>query len=630
MKPSSFEDIIAIIALYRPGPLQSGMVDSFVRCKHGQEKINYLHPLLEPILSETYGVMVYQEQVMQSAQNLALFSLSQADLLRRAMGKKNPEALAKQRKNFVNGCLKNSKFVDLCQEKNPQEIANNIFENIDHFSGYGFNKSHTVAYGLISYQTAYLKAHYPIQFITTLLNCSLGDSDKLLYFIQESHNMGVKILPPDVNFSLQNFSISTIGYQITEETIQKFKERSKEDFLVLQLQKIKDQKFLNEDDFLKKIHSILEKNFEKYKMILLFLSKIQAIRFGLHGIKTLGKYAVESIIKTRNQQEKMVFKNFIDFFKFTDLSNFSKKSLVTLVQCGGFDSINSNRALLLEALDQAYLLGQFYQKEIIPEQNSLFDLLSNEELKKTDVHLDYPDVVPWTHKKLLSIEKEALGLYISGHPLNICLSEIESFGTKINSIQKHINQDSFYIIGIISKKIIKMDKNMNHFSIITLEDLTDSIDIHIRSKIYDQYQDNLIENEPIIIKTKYCQITKKNNQKEKLDRANDNNLSEESINFFNVEEIQLLDQFREKYVESIYLSLHFNQEIEEKDLYQIQNFLQMHSGSIPIILHLSDDLNNQISIKLRKKINLSSQLIQDLQENINSLQIHYSYKPIKI
>ncbi len=615
MKPSSFEDIVATIALYRPGPLKSGMVDTFVECKHGRKKIVYLHPLLEPILSETYGVMVYQEQVMQSAQNLALFSLSQADLLRRAMGKKKPEELAKQRENFVNGCLKNTEFINLCQEEDHQKIANTIFENIDHFSGYGFNKSHTVAYGLIAYQTAYLKAHYPIQFITTWLNCSIGNSDKLLHFIQEAHNMGVQILPPDVNFSFQNFSISTIGYQITEDTLQKLQELFQDNHIILQLQDLKNQEFTELEHFLESLKNCLEEDFEKYKEVLLSLSQKQAVRFGLHGIKELSKHAVESIIETRTKQDNQTFKDFIDFFKFTNLSNFSKKALTTLVQCGGFDSINPNRALLLEVLEQAYFLGSSYQKEMIPDQNSLFDLLSNDELKKAEVSLEYPDIKPWNYKKLLAIEKTNLGFYISGHPLNHCLSEIKSFGVCINSVQDYINKESFYIIGMISHKMIKMDRNMNHFAMITLEDLTGSINISIRGKVYDEYQDNLVEDEPIIIKTKYNQFVSKSDEKE----------SEQTINFFNIEEIYLLDQFREQHVKSIHLSLNFNQDLQGRSLEQLQSLPQIHSGQTPITIHLSDSLNNQVSIQLKEKVNLSPQLIQDLQENLKNFQIDYSY-----
>ena len=345
---------------------------------------------------------------------------------------------------------------------------------------------------------------------------------------------------------------------------------------------------------------------------MLSLSQIQAIRFGLHGVKALGKYAVKSIIETRNKQENQIFKDFIDFFKSIDLSNFSKKSLTILVQCGGFDSINPNRSLLLEVLDQAYSLGQSYQKETIPDQNSLFDSLSDEEFKKTEIYLDYPDIKPWTHKHLLTIEKESLGFYISGHPLNVCLSEINSFGVSINAITKYINQESFYIIGIISHKMIKLNKKMEYFAIITLEDLTGHIDLPIYASVYEEYQSNLVEEEPIIVKTKVYQ------------KNNDVNQSNDSIRF-NIESIQLLSQFREKYVESVHLSLNFNQKLKNKDLHQMQSLFQMYSGETPVIFHLSDTLDNQISIQLKEKINLSSQLIENLQENIESFQINYSY-----
>ena len=611
MKPSSFEDIVATVALYRPGPLQSGMVDTFINCKHGKEKITYLHPLLQPILSETYGVMVYQEQVMQSAQNLALFSLSQADLLRRAMGKKKPEELAKQRQIFIDGCLKNNEFVSLCHEESPADIANNIFERIDYFSGYGFNKSHSVAYGLVSYHTAYLKANYPIPLMTTLLNCSIGDSDKLLHFIKESYNMGVKMLTPDINDSLAEFSISTIGYQVSAKVMTELKEYFQENELVQKLKTIVGENFDTKEKYIKQLEALFGSELEKYQDKILYLSKIEAVRFGLCGIKSLSSNAVNSIIEARQQQKDHIFEDFIDLFKFTDLSSLSKKATTTLIQCGSFDSINSNRALLLEVLEQAYLLGQSYQKEIAPNQNSLFDLLSSEEMEKAEVYLDYPDVKPWSQKELLAIEKETIGFYVSGHPLDSCTSEITSFTVDINAIGNYAGKkESFYIIGIISSKIIKMTKSLEHFAIITLEDLTDSIEIPIYAKLYEQYQDVLIEGEVIIIKTQIYQTHEDQNY--------------EKVRF-NIESIELLNQFREKHIKSLHLSLDLNHDLLEEDITQVSMLSQMYAGETPTIIHLTDKNKNKISIKLKEKVNLSSQFIDTLQENINQFQIGYSY-----
>ena len=199
LKPDKFEDIIAAVALYRPGPLQSGMVDSFIRRKHGQEAVDYLHPSLEGILSETYGTIIYQEQVMRLASVLAGFSLGQADLLRRAMGKKKAEVMAQQREVFIEGSVKNEV---------EEETAAHIFDLVQEFASYGFNKSHSAAYGLISYQTAFLKAHFPVAFMAALLTCDRDNTDKVVRYIHEARTMGIKILPPDVNESSLDFSIS--------------------------------------------------------------------------------------------------------------------------------------------------------------------------------------------------------------------------------------------------------------------------------------------------------------------------------------------------------------------------------------------------------------------------------------
>ena len=192
------------------------MVEDFVQCKHGRKQVIYPHPLLKPILEETYGVMVYQEQIMQAVQVLAGFTLGHADLLRRAIGKKIPEEMAEQRDRFIQGCVENPTFVEGCGMKKPEDKANDIFDLIDYFAGYGFNKSHTVAYGLISYQTAYLKAHYPVQFMAALLNGSINNPDKIVGYISDCREMEVTVLPPDVNLSEKNFSVSASEFLLTE------------------------------------------------------------------------------------------------------------------------------------------------------------------------------------------------------------------------------------------------------------------------------------------------------------------------------------------------------------------------------------------------------------------------------
>ena len=202
MQPNRFEDLIAVIALYRPGPLGSGMVEDFINRKHGRQELSYVDPLLEPVLEETYGVILYQEQVMQVASELAAFTMGEDDGLRRAMGKKKPQEIMSQRDKFVSGAIKRG----LSREK-----ASYIFDLMEHFAGYGFNKSHSSAYAMISYQTAYLKAHYPAEYMTAFLSSVIDNQDRVVFYIKECRRMGIEILPPDINESLENFTITEEG-----------------------------------------------------------------------------------------------------------------------------------------------------------------------------------------------------------------------------------------------------------------------------------------------------------------------------------------------------------------------------------------------------------------------------------
>ncbi|MDH4226023.1 MAG: DNA polymerase III subunit alpha, partial [Deltaproteobacteria bacterium] len=285
MKPDCFEDIVAILALYRPGPLGSGMVDDFVKCKNGLKQIVYPHPLLAEVLKETYGVMVYQEQVMKAVQVLAGFSLGQADILRRAIGKKIPEELAKQREMFVEGCAK--------KEISAQK-ANEIFDLIDYFSGYGFNKSHSAAYGLVAYQTAYLKAHYPVEFMAALLSSDMDKTDKVVNFIAECRAMDIRVLPPDINASGQGFSI----------------------------------------------HPDPDGRYGK------------VIRFGLNAVKNVGANAVQVITLARDKQPDHRFDTLVRFIKEVNLHRVNKRVMEALIRAGAFDSIHPNRAQLIAGLDK--------------------------------------------------------------------------------------------------------------------------------------------------------------------------------------------------------------------------------------------------------------------------------------
>lgn len=348
LKPTNIEDIIALISLYRPGPMGSGMIDDFVARKHGKTKVKYDHPVLEPILKDTYGVILYQEQVMRIATDMAGFSAGQADGLRKAMGKKIPEEIEKQRESFINGAK--NKNID-------KKLSEKVFDNIVHFGGYGFNKSHAGAYGKISYQTAYLKANYTIEYLTALLNSEIGRSaigkeeeeNSLVNCIEDSENHGIKILPPDIQTSDILFSIEG-----------------------------------------------------------------KSIRYGLVAIKNVGEGAAESIVNNLKAEGK--YKSWNDFISRIDLHAANRKALESLIKAGAFDCFGENhfylRSELMAKLDKSLEWAARQRHDKAMGQGLLF---AAEEISPAIE--DNEKIIPWTEHDALHNEKEVLGLYLSGHPL---------------------------------------------------------------------------------------------------------------------------------------------------------------------------------------------------------------------
>ncbi len=339
MQPSEFSDLIAILALYRPGPLESGMVDQFIKAKHGEVEVSYLLPELEPILKETYGVIVYQEQVMKIAQALAGYSLGEADILRRAMGKKKPEVMAAQRERFVSGAVKRGI---------PQDKAEQIFDLMAKFARYGFNKSHSTAYALVAYQTAYLKAHYPLCFMTALLSYEMEKVDQVVKYVHVCRHMGIDILPPDVNES-------DIAFTITGDKI----------------------------------------------------------RFGLAAVKNVGEGAIEEILKAR--REGGPFKSLEDFCLRVDLKKVNRRVIEALIKSGAMDSLGATRASLIQVLDEMLDWVQSRRRDRERGQASIFDVVVQNTPASSPVQI--PDLPEWSTTLKLAFEKEALGFYISGHPL---------------------------------------------------------------------------------------------------------------------------------------------------------------------------------------------------------------------
>ena len=353
LKPDMFEDIIAVVALYRPGPMDN--IPRYISCKHGEEDPDYLHPLIEEILKETYGVIIYQEQVMQIAQVLADYTLGDADLLRRAMGKKIPAEMDKQRERFQDGA--NAKGVDIKQ-------AAGIFDQVAKFAGYGFNKSHAAAYALVSYHTAFLKANYTVEFMAAIMTLDLTNTDKLHIFKQELVNLNVSVLPPDINKSQVEFSAEVIEGERDEDAI----------------------------------GGILSDG------------RMRGVRYGLAGLKNVGITAMEGLIEERDRNGP--FKDLKDFCGRVDTQQINKRALENLIKAGAFDSINSNRAQIYSVVEMMLREMSLATQERNSNQVNLF----GDQVEEQSIIL--PELKDWDLLEKLKGEQEAVGFYLSAHPLD--------------------------------------------------------------------------------------------------------------------------------------------------------------------------------------------------------------------
>lgn len=421
LKPNVFEDIIAVVALYRPGPMEQ--IPTFIQSKHGQIPIQYPHPKLEPILKETYGVMVYQEQIMQVAATMAGFSLGEADLLRRAIGKKKREILDQQREVFVEGCKKNG---------HPEKLANEIYDLIVKFASYGFNKSHAAAYALVAYQTAYLKANYPTQFMAAQLTGVMSQSEKVASYISACRRSGITVLPPDIQESDANFTVCG----------------------------------------------------EKQ------------IRFGLSAVKNVGLGAVESILAAR--REGGPFVSLSDFCSRVDLRSCNKKVLENLIKSGAFDSLGANRNQLLAAMDDVLSACQCLQRERQSGQMSMFELV-DEDSGWVPLKDNLPDLPPPAPKEKLDMEKEALGLYASGHPLEDYRPILEMLpGLKqVNELKETQDNEPVLVAGMVSALKTIVTKKGKPMAFFQLEDLTGALEVVVFPEPYEEFRKDL-DNDKVV------------------------------------------------------------------------------------------------------------------------------------
>ncbi len=432
LKPDCFEDIIALVALFRPGPLQSGMVDNFIERKHGREEISYpdatwQHIDLKPVLEPTYGIILYQEQVMQIAQVLAGYSLGGADMLRRAMGKKKPEEMAKQRAGFEKGAI--DRGVD-------GELAMKIFDLVEKFAGYGFNKSHSAAYALVSYQTLWMKTHFPAPFMAAVMSADMDNTDKIVTLVDECSNMNIDLLPPDVNAGQYKFTV-------------------------------------NDDN---------------------------QIVYGIGAVKGVGEGPIEAIIAAR--QKGGIFTDLFDFCARLDLKKTNKRVLEKLIKAGAMDSLGpkhhkgttaeqgANRAALFETLPEAIKAAEQHAKAELLGQNDLFGLINDEH---TGSRQCFKAVKPWSEEAWLNGEKETLGLYLTGHPINRYLTEIKKYASgRLVAMQPTGRDKQSVAVGLVMNVRVLVNKRGRRWALVTLDDKSARMDVRLFPDDYDRFAELLV------------------------------------------------------------------------------------------------------------------------------------------
>jgi DNA polymerase-3 subunit alpha len=421
-QPSRIEDLCALNALYRPGPIQGGMIDDFIDGKHGRKKVTYDFPELQEVLEETYGVIVYQEQVMQISNRLAGYSLGDADILRRAMGKKKAEEMAAQRARFLQGAK---------QKGLPQKKVEKVFDLMEKFAGYGFPKAHSAAYAYLAYVTAYLKANYPLEFLSALLTSEMGNTDKVVKYINECREMGIAVLPPDVSSSGKDFTPDG-----------------------------------------------------------------QGIRMGLCAIRNVGAAAADSIIEARKAGGP--FQNLYDLCERVDLTSVNRRILENLIKCGAMSSMAGNRAQLTAVLDGAMEAGQRAWKDRASGQAGLFGIVADQ-----PAHEEHPlPLLPdWTPQQKLANEKEVIGIYVTGHPLDSYSDKVAELSTHATETLEGLERGAeVAICGILTGIQRKRNREGKLWAAMHLEDRTGSVEAMVFTTQYDRLLAALVEDQAVLVR----------------------------------------------------------------------------------------------------------------------------------
>ena len=536
MAPEVFSDLIALVALYRPGPLDSGMVDDFVETKHGRKEAHY--PLMEikDVLEETYGVIVYQEQVMKIANILASYSLGDADILRRAMGKKKPEVMEQEKIKFLAGAKKNEL---------PTDKAEYIFDLMAKFAGYGFNKSHSAAYALVSYQTAYLKAHYMPQFMTALLSCDMNNTDKVVLYINECSEHDIEVLPPDINESVKDFSV-----------------------------------------------------------------KDDRVRFGLAAVKNVGENALDSIVEERVKNGK--FLSISDFCNRVDSRKVNSRVIESLIKSGSFDSLGYKRSQYIAVLDQAMEQAKAVQRDLQSGQMSLFSVAADSNNQPELSHIPMPDIPEWEERKKLIHEKETVGFYITGHPLDEAIHEINTVvDCPIQDLGEWGEEQPVRIGGLIRSCKKLRSKRGDPMAFISIEDLAEAVEVVVFPNTYAACEEILSSPDPVIIQGTVQQ--------------------DERGPKIIAEAIDSLQDAREKYTETARIKLQ-SDKLSRQKMEKVKKTLYQFHGSCPVHLTLHFAGRGDVDIDVLKDLTIRPcrGLTDTMEEILDYKAISFSKKPIII
>ncbi|GGI90362.1 DNA polymerase III subunit alpha [Halopseudomonas pertucinogena] len=550
LKPDCLEDMIALVALFRPGPLQSGMVDDFINRKHGREQISYPHPDyqyagLEPVLKPTYGIILYQEQVMQIAQIMAGYTLGGADMLRRAMGKKKPEEMAEQRAIFLAGCEKNGISADL---------AGNIFDLVEKFAGYGFNKSHSAAYGLVSYQTAWLKAHYPAPFMAAVLSADMHNTDKVVTLIEECRSMKLRMKAPDVNLSSYKFTVDDGG----------------------------------------------------------------SVVYGLGAIKGVGEGPVETIVQTR--QEGGPFTDLFDFCARVDLKRINKRVMEALIRSGALDSlgpffhteqqaylkdVDRNRAALAAAMEEAIAAAEQTLRSADSGHDDLFgDLLGP--AADRDVFEAYRNVREWSFKERLRGEKDTLGLYLTGHPIDEYEQEVRRFARQ-RIIDLKPSREAQTIAGLVFDMRVMKSKRGDKVGFVTLDDRSARVEVSLFAEAFQAAQALLQKDALLVVEGEVAVDDFSGGMRVRAKR------------------VMSLEEARTALLDSVRISLDTRRH-EPSCLSQLAGVLQQYKGECPVTVELQrPDAEALLRLGDGWRVEPADELVQTLRDQLgkDSVSLHY-------